>query len=98
MIVHGRNSSLWMFAACALLFVAAQTVASAHSLDHDTGISPGQACATCVAVSHMSAACVDHTPTDSPVSRICHLEPELTAAPDIVDVAVYHQRAPPISP
>ena len=98
MIVTGRISPLWIFAACALLFVAAQTVAVAHSVDHDTGVLPGQACATCAAVSQMSAANVDHTPIDSPVSLICHLEPALTTAPESVDAFTYHQRGPPIDP
>ena len=93
-----RNTPLRIFAACALLFVAAQTVAFAHSFDHDTGVSQNQACATCVAVSHMSAACVDHTPTNSPVSVICHLEPGLSVEHDSTDVFAYRQRGPPTIP
>jgi len=94
----GRNTRSRIFVACALLFVAAQTVAFAHSFDHDTGVSQSQACATCVAVSHMSAACVDHTPIDSPASVICHLEPVLTAEPDSSDEFAYYQRGPPLYP
>ena len=98
MIADRRNSPLWIFAACALLFLAAQTVASAHTFDHDAGMSPGQACATCVAVSHLSSACVDHTPIDSPVSLICQLEPALAVAPDSIDAFAHHQRGPPTVP
>ena len=98
MIGIGQNTALRMFAACALLFVAAQTVAFAHSFEHDTGVSQSQACATCVAAGQMSSACVDHTPIDSPASLICHLEPGLAAMPVSVDTVAYHQRGPPPIP
>jgi hypothetical protein len=98
MIGTGRHTPLRIFAACTLLFVAAQAVAFGHSFDHDTGISQSQACATCVAVSHMSAACVDHSPTDCPVSGICHLDFRLAAEPESSEIFAYFQRGPPRHP
>jgi hypothetical protein len=98
MIGSRQNSPLRIFAACALLFLAAQALALSHSLDHEKGISQSQACATCVAANHMSSSCVDHTPTDNPVSCICHLEPELIAEPASAETVVYRQRGPPSIP
>ena len=44
----------------AIFLIAAQSLVSAHELEHDAGNIQNQVCTTCVAASQLGSACVDN--------------------------------------
>jgi hypothetical protein len=79
----------------AIIFIAAQSVALAHEYEHDPGSPQAQVCSTCIAGHSFSSTCVasamhiefDHCNGGVSIER--------TFVPDIVQLPLARQRAPP---
>lgn len=81
----------------AIILFAAQALASAHGLEHDTGKSQSPVCAACVAASQLGAACVDSGTSTTAVrhasvAAFSPAYPVVSACPLPI-----RQRGPPLS-
>jgi len=79
----------------AVVLIAAQSVASTHAFEHETGSAQNQVCTTCVAASQLGAATVDtgaiNTATDA-----THVHVEASVCQfDSIHTLTARQRGPP---
>ena len=97
MIRTGRQLRLLPALALGLLLLAAHAAAALHSLEHEFDALEAKACATCVTVAQLGAACVDHpvaVDTDAPGSVPDSL---FVAAPAAQHALPVRQRGPPVT-
>lgn len=87
-----------LLAAAALLLLAAQALASLHTLEHEPGFTPGPLCAVCVAATNLSTTCVDHS-LDAPVA-VSNADNDRNLLPDgsSAELSDIRQRGPPPAP
>lgn len=79
----------------ALILVAAQSVVSAHVLQHETGSAQNQVCTSCVAANQLGAATVDNGMVYAiSVSTHEHVEASVTFF-DSIHTLTIRQRGPP---
>jgi hypothetical protein len=79
----------------AIFLIAAQSVVSAHDLDHDAANTQNQVCTTCVAADQLGTACVDSVTTFGVAAFDSVLHTSIQGEFNAIHALTPRQRGPP---
>jgi hypothetical protein len=79
----------------AIILIAAQSVVSAHDINHDAGNAQNQVCTTCVAAGQLGTACVDSVTTFEVTAFDSVMHTSIQGEFNATHALIARQRGPP---